>query len=205
MTLAELNGADRAKFTAAIGHLFEHSPWVAWIRGPEALQGSRALLHAELCCRRCTGHRPAACAHPGCPDPPVALALAENSTLESTREQVSAGLDSGNRGIGRLQKQGRNAEYRHCFGFPFIICARLITEEREFWPLCCEPGIQRRRRRRPFQKSKKIAWLRHRTSQTSLSWLEHARKTQHQCWTPPRVPAAGMRSGCMHGPQVPPL
>src|SRR5205823_9425635 len=28
-TLAELNGFERAAFTAALGHLFEHSPWVA--------------------------------------------------------------------------------------------------------------------------------------------------------------------------------
>src|SRR3984885_10781839 len=49
MTLAELNRADRTAFVAALGHLFEHSPWVVertWPRRPFA---DPAGLHAELC------------------------------------------------------------------------------------------------------------------------------------------------------------
>ena len=49
LTLATLNASDRAAFTAALGHLFEHSPWVAeetWVRRPFR---DAAHLHAELC------------------------------------------------------------------------------------------------------------------------------------------------------------
>ncbi|MCX6951368.1 MAG: OHCU decarboxylase, partial [Verrucomicrobia bacterium] len=48
-TLAHLNALDRAPFTAALGHLFEHSPWVAdatWAKRPFR---DAAHLHAELC------------------------------------------------------------------------------------------------------------------------------------------------------------
>src|SRR5688500_19983018 len=48
MTLAELNAADRAEFTRAIGWVFEHSPWVAeraWDRRPFA---SVAILHEAM-------------------------------------------------------------------------------------------------------------------------------------------------------------
>src|SRR5215216_4403093 len=93
-SLAEFNAADRASFTAALGHLFEHSPWVAeqtWSRRPFR---DAAHLHAELC----AAMRAAAPelqlelirAHP---DLAGRVALAGKLTAESTREQSSAGLD----------------------------------------------------------------------------------------------------------------
>ena len=48
-SLAELNNADRAAFTAALGHLFEHSPWVADETWPRRPFRDAAHLHAELC------------------------------------------------------------------------------------------------------------------------------------------------------------
>lgn len=44
-----INSLDRAAFAAALGHLFEHSPWVAeetWAKRPFA---SVETLHAALC------------------------------------------------------------------------------------------------------------------------------------------------------------
>jgi len=125
MVLSELNSADRAAFTTALGHLFEHSPWVAeetWARRPFR---DAAHLHAELC--RTMRSAPAARqlalirAHP---DLAGRLARQKQLTAESTREQASAGLneltDAELAEFTRL-----NDTYKARFGFPFIICARL--------------------------------------------------------------------------------
>src|SRR5450432_3986941 len=48
MTLAELNGLDRATFAATLGGIFEHSPWVAdeaWAARPFA---SARELHSAM-------------------------------------------------------------------------------------------------------------------------------------------------------------
>lgn len=125
MTLPELNALDRAAFTAKLGHLFEHSPWVAdetWPRRPFA---DVALLHAALCAtmRGASREKQLALirAHP---DLAGRLAQQNQLTVESTREQASAGLN-------RLSDeelrvfQENNSAYLAQFGFPFIICARL--------------------------------------------------------------------------------
>jgi 2-oxo-4-hydroxy-4-carboxy-5-ureidoimidazoline decarboxylase len=123
--LASLNQSTREDFTAALGHLFEHSPWVAeetWSQRPFA---SAEALHAALCAtmRAASRERQLALirAHP---DLAGRLAQQKRLTAESTREQASAGLD-------RLSDAeladftARNDEYKAKFGFPFIICARL--------------------------------------------------------------------------------
>jgi len=125
ISLEYLNGSDRASFVAALGHLFEHSPWVAeetWTRRPFR---DAAHLHAELC--RTMQSAPAARqlelirAHP---DLAGRLARQKQLTAESTREQASAGLneltDAELAEFTRL-----NDTYKARFGFPFIICARL--------------------------------------------------------------------------------
>ena len=128
-TLAEINALDRGAFTAALGHLFEHSPWVAdetWSRRPFK---DTAQLHEQLCAtmRAASIERQRALieAHP---DLAGRLALMGGLTLESTREQASAGLD-------RITPeelaafQNLNTAYRARFGFPFIICARLNARD----------------------------------------------------------------------------
>ena len=92
--LAELNAADRSAFAAALGHLFEHSPWVAeetWPRRPFA---DADALHAALCATMRTAPRERQLAlirsHP---DLAGRLARQNRLTAESTREQASAGLD----------------------------------------------------------------------------------------------------------------
>lgn len=124
-SLSDLNHSDRAAFTAALGHLFEHSPWVAeqtWAKRPFR---DATHLHAELCAilRAAPPERQLALirAHP---DLAGRLAQQQKLTAESTREQASAGLD-------RLtdaelaEFTRNNTVYQATFGFPFVICARL--------------------------------------------------------------------------------
>lgn len=128
-TLAELNALDRSAFTAALGHLFEHSPWVAeaaWERRPFR---DAAHLHAELCAvmREAPRERQLALiqAHP---DLAGRLAQEQKLTAESTLEQASAGLNA-LRAEELAEFQKLNDAYRARFGFPFIICARLNAKE----------------------------------------------------------------------------
>jgi 2-oxo-4-hydroxy-4-carboxy-5-ureidoimidazoline decarboxylase len=124
-TLASLNSCDREAFTAALGHLFEHSPWVAeetWAKRPFA---SAEALHTALCAtmRSAARDRQLALirAHP---DLAGRLAQQKKLTAESTREQASAGLDQLT--DAELSEFTRNNDtYKAKFGFPFIICARL--------------------------------------------------------------------------------
>lgn len=125
LSLEKLNVADRAEFTAALGHLFEHSPWVAEETWPRRPFRDAAHLHAELCATMQGASRDRQLAliraHP---DLAGRLALAGKLTAESTREQASAGLDRMSAAeLAAFQKL--NDDYRARFGFPFIICARL--------------------------------------------------------------------------------
>ena len=129
VTLDQLNASDRAAFTAALGHLFEHSPWVAEETWPERPFRDAAHLHAALCARMRAAPRERQLAliraHP---DLAGRLARQRQLTAESTREQASAGLD-------RLTDAELatfvrlNAAYTKKFGFPFIICARLNAKD----------------------------------------------------------------------------
>ena len=124
-SLSELNFADRASFTAALGHLFEHSPWVAEETWPQRPFPSREALHAALCAtmRDASRERQLALirAHP---DLAGRLARQKQLTAESTREQASAGLDQlTDAELAAFTR--RNDSYKAKFGFPFIICARL--------------------------------------------------------------------------------
>jgi 2-oxo-4-hydroxy-4-carboxy-5-ureidoimidazoline decarboxylase len=123
-TLDPLNALDRAAFTAALGHLFEHSPWVADETWPRRPFRDAAHLHAELCATmRSAAARQLALirAHP---DLAGRLAQQNALTAESTREQASAGLNRLT-DAELVEFQRLNTAYLARFGFPFIICARL--------------------------------------------------------------------------------
>jgi 2-oxo-4-hydroxy-4-carboxy-5-ureidoimidazoline decarboxylase len=128
-TLAALNQADRATFVSALGHLFEHSPWVADETWPQRPFSDAKQLHAALCAtmRSASAERQLALirAHP---DLAGRLAQQRQLTAESTREQASAGLDQLSEAeLANFQRL--NTDYRTRFGFPFIICARLNARE----------------------------------------------------------------------------
>lgn len=127
--LAQLNALERAGFTAALGHLFEHSPWVADETWPQRPFGDATILHAALCAtmRGAARDRQLALivAHP---DLAGRLAQQRKLTAESTREQASAGLDQlSDAQLAEFQQL--NDRYRARFGFPFIICARLNNRD----------------------------------------------------------------------------
>jgi 2-oxo-4-hydroxy-4-carboxy-5-ureidoimidazoline decarboxylase len=124
LTLAEVNNLSHDAFTAALGPLFEGSPWIAagtWPARPFATVGH---LHQALCATMYAAPVEQQIAliqaHP---DLAGKAALAGQLTAESTREQSSAGLSQLTPAefatFTRL-----NQAYRDTFGFPFVICAR---------------------------------------------------------------------------------
>ena len=124
-SLAALNSCGKGAFVAALGHLFEHSPWVAAETCERRPFRDWDGLYAALCAT--VQGAPAARqlalvrAHP---DLAGRLAAAGALTNASAGEQAAAGLD-------RLAPQEAaemerlNGAYRARFGFPFVICARL--------------------------------------------------------------------------------
>ncbi len=128
-TLAQLNTANCDEFTRVLGHLFEHSPWVADETWPRRPFRDTAHLHAELCAtmRGASREKQLALirAHP---DLAGRLAQQGQLTAESLREQASAGLQQlSERELADFRQL--NDAYRSRFGFPFIICARLNAKD----------------------------------------------------------------------------
>ena len=124
IALHHLNTCDRSQFVAALGGIFERSPWVAeraWARRPFASidELHRAMVDAMLAAT---------------PDEKLSLLRAHpdlgarmRMSDASTSEQAGAGLDSldGDE-FARLQQL--NAEYREKFGFPFVFAVRGSTK-----------------------------------------------------------------------------
>ena len=159
--LSDLNQAGRAAFTAALGHLFEHSPWVAeqtWAQRPFA---TAEVLHAALCVtmRSAPPERQLALirAHP---DLAGRLAQQKKLTAESTREQAGAGLDQLT--DAELAEFTRNNDaYRAKFGFPFIICARLNAKAAILTAMQARlPNSPADEHAAALAEIEKIAWLR---------------------------------------------
>lgn len=117
----------RRDFVAAYGGIFEHSEWIAERAfdlelGPA--HDTAVGLHNALA-RMFRTATPAErmgvlMAHP---DLAGKLAAAKQLTVESTAEQLSAGLDALT-DVERATFQGLNAEYVAKHGFPFIIAVR---------------------------------------------------------------------------------
>lgn len=128
MTIQEVNALDQAGFIAALGHLFEHSPWVAEDTWPRRPFRDAAHLHAELCATmRGAPWEEQFMLIRAHPDLAGRLAQQNQLTAASTREQASAGLDT--LSAEELEAfEELNDTYRDRFGFPFIICARLANK-----------------------------------------------------------------------------
>lgn len=124
MTIADLNSLDREQFVAAIGWVFEHSPWVAeraWEARPFAsVDGlhramvdrvERALPEEQLALLR---------AHPD-------LGTRARVSDASSAEQAGAGLDQLTQAeFERLREF--NQAYRDKFGFPFLFAVKGSTK-----------------------------------------------------------------------------
>ena len=124
IALAQLNAMPAADFTAALGSIFEHSPWVAERVALLRPFASRLDLHAAMCAavERASEAEQLALirAHP---ELAGRAAVRKELTAESTREQAGAGLDQCSpEEFARLQEL--NAAYNAKFGFPFILAVR---------------------------------------------------------------------------------
>ena len=115
-TLHELNACDRARFVAALGWIFEDSPWVAeraWQRRPFAhVDDLHAAMTSEVAAATRDEQLALLRAHPD-------LGARAQMSRASTGEQAGAGLDRlSDEEFERLQQL--NAAYRQKFGYPFL-------------------------------------------------------------------------------------
>ena len=132
ISLDGINRATREQFAAALGGIFEHSPWVA-----EAVFGQRpfatlAALHEAMknVVRAVSDERKLALLRIH-PDLAGKTALAGTMTADSKSEQGSAGLDR--LSAQELKRfQALNDAYKAKFGFPFIVCVRRHTRDSIF-------------------------------------------------------------------------
>ncbi|MEA2255659.1 MAG: hypothetical protein QOG35_1704 [Solirubrobacteraceae bacterium] len=125
--LSAVNDLDEEGFVAALGALFEHSPWVARAAWPARPFADRDALESALegALRAAPRERVLALvrAHP---ELAGREAAAGELTEASGREQASAGLDRLTPGDARALRE-LNRAYRERFGFPLIVCVREHT------------------------------------------------------------------------------
>jgi beta-ureidopropionase / N-carbamoyl-L-amino-acid hydrolase len=124
LTLAQLNAADRAAFTALLDGTYEHSPWMAeavWARRPfgSLAQLKRAFVEVlaeagrEVQLKLIRAH----------PELAGKAMVSRSLTAESTNEQGKAGLtDCTPAEFAHIQQL--NADYNAKFGWPFILAVR---------------------------------------------------------------------------------
>jgi 2-oxo-4-hydroxy-4-carboxy-5-ureidoimidazoline decarboxylase len=124
MTLDELNRAEKADFVAALGGIFEHSPWV-----PDAVADARPFASVEALHGAMVAavQRAGQIAQLGLirahPDLAGKMARQGGLTAESTSEQKGAGLDRlTNTEFDEFHRL--NNAYQSRFGFPFILAVR---------------------------------------------------------------------------------
>lgn len=119
-SLRDLNAMDVADFTAVLGDVFEHSPWVAAQAAQYRPFSSLNVLHAAMVAAvRTAGPEQQLAllhAHPE-------LASLDDLSPASQHEQQGAGLDQISPAE-RARFATANTAYRARFGFPFIIAVR---------------------------------------------------------------------------------
>jgi 2-oxo-4-hydroxy-4-carboxy-5-ureidoimidazoline decarboxylase len=132
LTLDALNRADREAFVAALGSIYEHSPWVAdAVYGQQPFANLNVLHEAMKATVRAVADDRILALLNLHPDLAGKAAQAGTMAADSVSEQGSAGLD-------RLSKsefdrfQALNAAYKEKFGFPFIVCVRRHTKDSIF-------------------------------------------------------------------------
>lgn len=127
--LAELNACSKADFIAALGNIFEYSPWIAEkAADARPFAGIAELFRAmQATVERAPPELRLALikAHPDLADK---TQRAAGLTTESNAEQNSTGLDrlsdAEYLAFGRV-----NNAYRAKFGFPYIVCVRRHTKD----------------------------------------------------------------------------
>jgi 2-oxo-4-hydroxy-4-carboxy-5-ureidoimidazoline decarboxylase len=116
-TVDELNTGSGEQFVAALGCIFEDSPWVAeraWARRPfTALEDLHAAMTSVVAGATFDEQLALLRAHPD-------LGARARMSRASTGEQAGAGLDRiSDEELERLQRL--NAAYREKFGYPFLL------------------------------------------------------------------------------------
>src|SRR6266702_1129290 len=127
--LSDLNAADKDDFVAALGNIFEYSPWIAeQAAAGRPFAGVKALFAAmkDVVDRAPAEARLALIK--GHPDLANKTQRAAGLTAESNAEQNSAGLDRLSDAEYEAFTQVNNA-YRAKFGFPYIVCVRRQTKD----------------------------------------------------------------------------
>ena len=124
MTLGDVNQMSRDAFVAALGGVFEHSPWVAERAFPDRPFANVDALHAAMASavrRAGDGERIALVrAHP---ELAGKAALRGDLTEHSSNEQSDAGLRNCSPDeLARITEL--NARYKAKFGFPFIMAVK---------------------------------------------------------------------------------
>lgn len=127
ISITQLNALDQASFVSLLGSIYEHSPWMAertwqkrsFVDREALLQAFRATLASASEAEQLALIR----AHP---DLAGKAALRGELTVESTKEQASAGLDQCSpEELARFTEL--NAAYKQKFAFPFIMAVKNAT------------------------------------------------------------------------------
>jgi len=126
--LSVLNDCSRDEFVAALGNVFEYSPWIAeHVAIARPFAGVQQLFDAMKTVVDQTAPDRRLALIRGHPDLANKTQRAAGLTAESCAEQNGAGLD-------RLSDaefkafERLNSAYRTKFGFPYIVCARRHTK-----------------------------------------------------------------------------
>ena len=125
MTVGELNGYDQTRFAAALGSIFEASPWVAeraWnLRPFRSLKHLHDAMTTAVRSARPDEQLTLLRAHPD-------LGTRARMSDASTGEQADAELDRLTpEEFERLQRL--NGAYREKFGYPFLFAVKGSTKE----------------------------------------------------------------------------
>lgn len=128
-SLDDLNSMDRAAFVAALGAVFEESPWVAeaaWDQRPFAdAAGLRAAMTDIVRHVGSERQRALILSHPDLAD---RASRPANLTAFSQTEQAKAGLNELTEAEAQEQRD-LNRAYRERFGFPFIMAVRFSSKQ----------------------------------------------------------------------------
>ena len=127
LTLATLNAANAAEFTALLDGVYEHSPWIAErahaARPAGGFASLPALKRALVEAVRGAGHEAQLALVRAHPELAGKAMVSQALTAESTGEQSRAGLTHCTpEEFATLQRL--NADYNAKFGFPFLLAVR---------------------------------------------------------------------------------
>lgn len=122
--MRQINGLPAEAFTALLGGIFEHSPWIAERAAGRRPFADRAALHEAMVAEiEAAGEERQLALIRAHPELAGKAALRRELTDHSNHEQAGAGLtDCSPEEYATLLKL--NAEYNAKFGFPFILAVK---------------------------------------------------------------------------------